>query len=341
VIAAAAEELAPLVGVAGACRAVGVSRATRYRRWARGGRAPDPAGRSRKHAPQPRALTGPERQNVLDTLHCERFADMAVEEVYHTLLDEGVYWCSVATMYRLLRERGESAERRRQATHPARVKPELVAERPNQVWSWDITKLKGPAKWQYYHLYVAIDVFSRYNPAWMVVNRESAQLAEAMFAQALRDQRIKPGQLTIHADNGAAMTSKTLAQLLADLEVDRSHSRPHVSNDNPYSESQFKTLKYRPEFPDRFHTIEQARLFCAEFFDWYNNHHRHRGIGFHTPTSVHNGHADAIDAARAHTLDTAYQAHPERFAHGRPTPPQIPTEAWINKPDTPTQEDTH
>jgi putative transposase len=340
VIAVAVEELAPLVGVAGACRAVGASRATRYRRQGAGG-PPDPDRRSRKDVPQPRALSDAERQRVLDTLHCERFADTSVEEVYHTLIDEGVYLCSVATMYRLARERGETTERRRQATHPARVKPELVADGPNQVWSWDITKLKGPAKWQYYHLYVAIDVFSRYNPVWMVVNRESAQLAEAMFAQALHDQRIKPGQLTIHADNGAAMTSKTLAQLLSDLEVNRSHSRPHVSNDNPYSESQFKTLKYRPECPGRFHTIEQARLFCTKFFNWYNHHHRHRAIGFHTPASLHYQLTDAIDAARADTLDSAYQAHPERFTQGRPTPPTIPTQAWINKPDTPTQEDTH
>jgi putative transposase len=343
VIGAATLELAGLVGPAAACEATGMARATFYRRH----RPPAaPAGPARPAGPprprggpgsQPRALSAVERGGVLAVLHSERFCDKSVEEVYHTLLDEGVYLCSASTMYRLLRELGETGERRRQATHPAKVKPELVADAPNQVWSWDITKLKGPAKWVYYHLYVAIDIYSRYVTAWMVAPRESDKLAEAMFAGAIRAQRIRPGQLTVHADRGSAMTSKTLAQLLADLDVTRSHSRPHVSNDNPYSESNFKTLKYRPDFPARFGSIDDARLFCAEFVDWYNHEHRHSGIGYHTPADIHTGAAATTRERRAQTLAAAYRDHPERFVRQPPTPPELPGQAWINQP---TQHDT-
>jgi putative transposase len=289
--------------------------------------------RPRGGGTQPSALSEVERELVLDVLHSPRFVDLAVEEVYHQLLDDGVYLCSISTMYRLLRERGETGERRRQATHPATVKPELVATGPNQVWSWDITKIKGPGKWEWFQLYVIIDVYSRFNPGWLLASRESDRLAEAMITNAIHDHHIRPGQLTIHADRGSSMTSKTVAQLLADLEVGKSHSRPHVSNDNPYSEAQFKTMKYRPEFPTRFPSIEQARVFTASFFDWYNTVHLHSGIGYHTPYQVHHGLVAAVDEKRIATLDAAWGHHPERFSRGRPTPPILASQTWINKPE--------
>lgn len=275
-IDAAVVELAPVVGAKAACEAVGRSRASHYRAHpvrpvVHGpAQAPAPASARRR---QPRALTDAERQAVLDVLHSPRFVDQAPEAVYATLLDEGTYLCSVPTMYRLLRARGETnggRDRRRHATHPAHVKPELVATQPNQVWSWDITKLRGPAKWTWYYLYVILDIYSRYAVGWMVASRESKILAERLFAETIRKQHIDPGidpaRLTIHADRGSSMMSKPVALLLADLGVTKSHSRPHVSNDNPYSESQFRTLKYRPDFPDRFTSIEASRLFCTQFF---------------------------------------------------------------------------
>ena len=235
--------------------------------------APRPIDR----APQPRALSETER------LHHERFVDQAPASIYANLLDEGRYLCSVPTMYRVLRAEDEVRERRRQATHPATVKPELVATGPNEIWSWDITKLLGPAKWTYFHLYVVIDIFSRYVPGWLLATRETAELAERLLAETIRKQNVAADQLTIHADRGTSMASKPVALLLADLGVTKSHSRPHCSNDNPYSEAQFKTLKYRPEFPGRFGSIEDARAFCQRFFRWYNHQHRHSGLGFHTP----------------------------------------------------------
>jgi putative transposase len=323
----AVEQLSALVGVKAAC-------ASHYR--------PHPANPTtaaasgepspRQRQMQPRALSDVERQAVLDVLHSERFVDMAPAEIYATLLDEGVYLCSESTMYRLLRERGETCERRRQATHPAAVKPELVAHAPNRVWSWDITKLHGPAKWTYYYLYVALDIFFRYAVAWMVAHRESAILAERMFAEAIRKQRIARGQLSIHADRGSSMASKPVAFLLADLGVTKSHSRPHVSNDNPFSEAQFKTLKYRPDFPDRFGCIEDARVFSDGFFTWYIHDHRHSGIGLHTPADVNHGRAGLIREARGVVLSTAYTAHPERFVRQHPHPPSLPGAVWINKP---------
>ena len=248
------------------------------------------------------------------------------------LLDDGIYLCSISTMYRLLAAAGESRERRRQRSHPAKKKPELIARAPNQVWSWDITKLQGPTRGTYYELFVAIDIFSRYVVGWMVAPAETGELAEAFIADALSSQGIARDQLTVHADRGTSMTSKPVAQLLVDLGVARSHSRPHVSNDNPYSEANFKTLKYCPAFPGRFGSIQDARAFCTSFFDHYNHVHRHSGIGLHTPASLHYGTATEVREQRGHTLNAAYAANPARFRHRRPTPPELPTIAWINEP---------
>lgn len=279
-----------------------------------------------------------EQQAILDTLNSDRFADLAPAEVWAILLDEGVYLGSQSTFYRLLRQAGEVRERRRQATHPAKVKPELVASTPNVVWSWDITKLRGPAKWTYYYLYVILDIFSRYVVGWMVASRESAALAEVLIRQTCAKQGIDRAQLTIHADRGSSMTSKPVAFLLADLGVTQSHSRPHVSNDNPFSEAQFKTLKYRPDFPGRFGSIEDARRHCHGFFGWYNDEHRHTGLALHTPADVHYGLAEAIRDKRAGVLDAAYAAHPERFVRKPPKPPKIPEASWINRPDQPEED---
>jgi putative transposase len=265
-------------------------------------------------------------------LHHERFIDQAPASIYATLLDEGRYLCSVPTMYRVLRAEDEVRERRRQATHPARVKPELVATGPNLIWSWDITKLLGPEKWTYFHLYVIIDIYSRYVPGWLLARRETAELAERLLDETIRKQHVVADQLTIHADRGTSMASKPVALLLADLGVTKSHSRPHCSNDNPYSEAQFKTLKYRPEFPGRFGSIEDGRAFCRRFFQWYNHEHRHSGIGFHTPADVHFGHAGLAQLERTRVLQAAYAAHPERFVRQAPVPPPLPGPAWINKP---------
>jgi putative transposase len=269
---------------------------------------------------------------VLGVLHAERFWDAAPATVYATLLDEGTYLASVSTMYRLLRQQGETGDRRRHATHPARVKPELVATAPNRCWSWDITKLAGPAKWTWYYLYVILDVYSRYVVGWMVAAREAAALAERLLAEAIAAQGVEPGRLTVHADRGTSMTSKPVALLLSDLGVVKSHSRPHVPDDNPYSEAQFKTLKHHPRFPERFGSIADARAFCQGFFSWYNAEHRHSGIALLTPADVHHGRADQITAARAVVLDGANAAHPERFVRKPPQPPRLPAAVWINKP---------
>ena len=341
----AVAELVPLVGAKAACDAVGVPRASYYRTrraaHPQSGQVSEPVPsassmslpRRRRGAQQPRALTLDEREQVLEVLHSRRFTDTAPATVYATLLDEGAYLCSESTMYRLLRERGETGDRRRHATHPAKVKPELVASAPNTVWSWDITKLHGPAKWNYFYLYVILDIFSRYPVGWMVASRESATLAERLITSAVRQQRVDRNQLTLHADRGSSMASKPVAFLLADLGVTKSHSRPHCSNDNPFSEAQFKTLKYRPDFPDRFGCIEDARVFCNRFFRWYAHQHRHSGIGLHTPADVHYGRAAAIREARGRVLDAAYQAHPERFVRQPPEPPRLPGTVWINKPE--------
>lgn len=331
-------ELTELVGVAAACRAVGRSRASHYRHHAT---TPAPPRPVREPARQPRALTGSEEAQVLAVLHSERFVDVAPAEVHAVLLDEGTYLCSVSTMYRLLRRCGEVRERRAQASHPARVAPELVADAPNRVWSWDITKLHGPAKWTYYYLYSVIDIYSRYTVGWMVAPNESAELAERLLGATITKQHVDPGQLSIHADNGSSMASKPVAFLLADLGVTKSHSRPHVSNDNPYSEAAFKTLKYHPQFPRQFGSIEDARAFCALFYRWYNTDHRHSGIGMHTPFDVHHGRALAVQEHRAQVLTGAYAAHPERFVRHPPVPLALPQTAWINKPPKETTNSTN
>jgi putative transposase len=321
------DDLEAVTSTKQACGLLGASRATRYRR-----RRPPVAGPPAPRPAPPNAWSEAERQHVLTVLRSEEYCDLAPAQVWARLLDDGIYLCSISTMYRLLAVAGENRERRRQRTHPAKKRPELIARRPNQVWSWDITKLQGPTRGTYYELFVIIDIFSRYVVGWMVSPAETGELAEAFLAGALATQAIDRDQLTLHADRGTSMTSKPVAQLLIDLGVARSHSRPHVSNDNPYSEANFKTLKYCPAFPGRFGSIEDARAFCAAFFDHYNHTHRHAGIALHTPASVHYGTATEIRAQRTATLDAAYAANPARFQHRRPRPPRLPTVAWINDP---------
>jgi putative transposase len=322
--------LAPGSGlIAAACAALGLSRASLHRRQAFR-RQPQAAARLR---PTPkRALAAKERQTVLDLLREPRFVDLAPAEVYASLLDQGVYLCSIRTMYRILAEHEEVRERRRQLRRPVYQKPELLAESPNQVWSWDITKLMGPAKWSYFYLYVIIDIFSRRVVAWQIADAESATLFKPLFDDAIIKHDVVPGQLTLHADRGGPMKAKATALMLADLGVTKSHSRPYTSNDNPFSESHFKTLKYQPQFPQRFGCIEDAKTFCRCFFDWYNRDHHHAGIGLMTPDQVHYGQADEIYAARQTILDRAFQSNPERFVKKPPEPPLKPTAAWINPP---------
>jgi putative transposase len=324
----AVTELASEVGTSAACQALCMPRPSYYRDRRK---TSFPAETASRPTP-PRALRPVERETVLSRLHEERFQDRSPAAVYATLLDEGEYLCSIRSMYRLLEKRGESRERRDQLTHPPYKKPELLATAPNQLWSWDITKLLGPMKWTYFYLYVILDVFSRYVTGWMVAMRESAELAKRLIAESCQKQGIQPGQLTLHADRGTSMSSKPVAFLLADLGVTKTHSRPHVSNDNPYSESQFRTLKYRPEFPDRFGCIQDSRAFCQGFFRWYNGEHRHSGLGLLTPAMVHYKQTDLVLEQRQHVLRAAYQLHPERFVRSAPRPPAVPTEAWINKP---------
>jgi putative transposase len=330
-------ELAPVLGTSAACRAMGLWRGAPLRERARQHRAqfvgPRPARPARPRPPL--AFEPQERQALRAALNSERFADMAPAAVHATLLDEGRYLGSVRTMYRLLAADGGSRERRHQLVHPAYAKPELLATAPNQVWSWDITKLKGPAKWTCFHLYVILDIFSRHVVGWLIAEREAAEMAEQLIAETVARHGVPAGQLTLHADRGASMRSKPVAALLVDLNVAKSHSRPHVSDDNPYSEAQFKTLKYRPDFPARFGCLQDARAHCQAFFAWYNAQHRHSGIGFMTPHSVYYGHAQALRAGRQAALDAAFEAHPERFKNRRPQPPELPTAVWINPPPTP------
>jgi len=319
-------------GIKPACEALSLPRATFYRHMAdEPSQSPLPTARPEP----PLALTETERQSVVDVLHSDRFCDTAPHQVYATLLDEGIYLCSIRTMYRILdAEHGDVKERRRQVQRPHYSKPELLADKPNQVWSWDITKLKGPAKWTYFYLYVIIDIFSRYVVGWMVAHREQNSLATRLIDETCRKQGISEGQLTIHADRGPSMTSKAVAHLLADLGVVKSHSRPYVSNDNPFSESQFKTLKYCPTFPDNFGAIQDARSFCRAFFHWYNNDHHHSGIGLMTPRQVHYGLADQIYAQRQQVLADAFDRYPSRFKSKTPLPPRLPDQVWINPPDS-------
>ena len=322
-----AQELSTAVGTVAACAALSFARATFYR-------AQKPKEPAVEVRPTPaRALNEVERESVLATLNSDRFVDQAPGEVYATLLDEGSYLCSVSTMYRLLDSAQQVRERRNQLSHPNYRKPELLATAPNQVWSWDITKLLGPAKWTYFYLYVILDIFSRYVVGWMVAQCESAHLAERLIDETVAKQQIVPGQLTIHSDRGSSMKSKPVAALLADLGITKTHSRPYVSNDNPFSEAQFKTLKYRPEFPSNFGSVQDARLFCQPFFNWYNNLHHHTGIALLTPTVVHYGLAQEVLAARQQVLLAAYFAHPERFVKQPPQPLQLPEAVWINPPN--------
>lgn len=314
-----------------ACEALGVSRASYYR-WLN---PKPPEEKTSKHF---RSLSDEEQAKVLDCLNSERFQDDAPTEVYAALLDEGVYYCSISTMYRILRENSQVKERRNQLRHPNYKKPELLATAPNQVWSWDITKLLGAEKWTYYYLYVILDIYSRHVVGWMVAHRESAELAKRLIQDTCEKQGIEPGSLTIHADRGSSMKSKGVSQLLMDLGVVKTHSRPHVSNDNPFSESQFKTMKYMPDFPRRFGCIEDARAFCVGFFAWYNWQHHHSGIGLLTPGSLHYGMAELIVEKRQEVLSEAFQAHPERFVRKPPTPPEIPPAVWINPPEKILQE---
>ena len=318
------------LGVAPACQALAVARATYYR-WQH------PTEQEQGPVPPrrvPRALPPAERQQVLALLTDDRFADLPPAEVYATLLDEGKYVCSIRTMYRVLTEHAEVKERRRQLQHPRYAAPELLATGPNQLWSWDITKLKGPVQWTYFSLYVILDVFSRYVVGWMAAAQDSATLAQRLIQQTCDRQGVEPGKLTIHADRGSAMIAKSVALLLADLGVTKTHSRPHVSNDNPYSESQFKTLKYSPEFPDRFGSLQDARSFLLDFFQWYNTMHHHTGLGLMTPFDVHYGLAGQRFTEREAVLRKAFEATPERFVRGVPTPPALPQAVWINKPRT-------
>jgi putative transposase len=321
-----------------ACELLGKSRATLHRQ-----RNPKPIPEQERPAPRaahPAALSNGERNQVLAVLDSERFADKSPAQAWAVLLDEGCYLCSIRTMYRILDAAGQVRERRAQAAHPPRVRPELVAAGPDQVWTWDITKLKGPWRGTYFDLYVMIDIFSRKAVRWEAHLTETGDLAKEFIENAIAGNGgARPDY--IHADNGTSMTSKTVSQLLSDLNITRSHSRPHVSNDNPYSEAQFKTLKYRPVFPGSFADLEDARAFCDVFFTYYNTGHRHSGIGLHTPASVHDGTAWAIQARRQQVLDDAYTAHPERFTH-RPLAPALPRRVWINqpRPTIQTQEDT-
>jgi putative transposase len=328
--------LAQTAGSAAACRARGVARASFYR-WRHPpsflpGTSPVPVPAPAPERRSPRALLPSEREAVLAQLHAPRFVNSAPAEVCATLLDEGIYLAAERTMYRILAQQGESGARRNQLTRPAYAKPELLATGPNQVWSWDITKLFGPQKWTYFSLYVILDIYSRAVVGWMVALRESAALAEQLIADTAAKQGIAPGQLTLHADRGSSMTSKAVALLLADLGVTKTHSRPYVSDDTPFSESQFKTLKYRPGSPERFFTLEEARGFCRAFFRWYNTEHWHSGIAMMTPEMMHSGQAAAVQTARQQVLDLAYAEHPERFVRRPPTLSPLPTAVYINPP---------
>jgi len=325
----------PGQGVAPLCRALDVPRATLYRAWHR---EQNPV-QSRPRPKPARALSDDERQKVLEVLHEPRFVDEAPAQVYATLLDEERYLCSERTMYRILEAEGEVRERRNQLEHPPYAKPELLATGPNEVWSWDITKLKGPVKWTYFYLYVILDIFSRYTVGWMVAARESAALAKRLISESCAKQEIVREQLTLHADRGSSMRSKCVAQLLGDLGVTKTHSRPHVSNDNPFSESQFKTLKYRPEFPARFGCIQDARAFCVDFFTWYNTQHHHSALGWLRPEDVHYGRGPQRVETRQRVLDIAYKVHPERFVRQAPQAPQLPEAVWINPPARKTAEE--
>ena len=326
------EEVEPVVSVRSMCKALSFPRSSYYRL-----RKP-PSARPRQPRPSPpRALDADERQQVLGVLNSERFADLPPAEVFQTLLGSGTYLCSVRTMYRVLADNRQVRERRNQLRHPVYAKPELVATGPNQVWSWDVTKLKTTQKWRYYYLYVLLDIFSRYVVGWLLAHQESSELAEQLLRDSYDKQAVEPGQVTAHSDRGSIFKAKTLQQLLVDLGIEPSFSRPRVSNDNPFSESNFKTLKYHHQFPERFTAFDQAKDSCRKLFPWYNWEHHHSGIAMLTPGQVHYGHADEVLAERQRVLDVAYAAHPERFVHGVPKVPSLPEAVWINPPEDRTQ----
>jgi len=322
-----ADQLASNTGVKRACAVLGVPRASLYRH--REGR------KQTVRLARPvskRALNPQERTHIIEVLNSEGFVDASPRQIWAKQLDEGTYLCSWRSMYRILKANDQVRERRNQLTHPTYQKPELLANGPNQLWSWDITKLRGPAKWTYFYLYVLMDVFSRFVVGWMVANRESATFAQELILQSCQNQEVDPQQLTIHSDRGGPMIAKNLALLLSDLGVRKSHSRPHVPDDNPYSEAQFKTMKYRPDYPDRFGALEDSRSWARRFFSWYNFEHYHTGLGLMLPAMVHYGHTDQIQQARQRVLEGAFAAHPERFVRGVSTPPMVPDAVWINKP---------
>jgi putative transposase len=329
----AIEALAQSMPVTKACEVFDFPRSSLYRL-----RQPPSMREQLPRPSSPRALSAAEQAAVHNLLNSARFQDSSPREVYATLLDEGVYLCSISTMYRILRRQDEVRERRHQLQHPAYAKPELLATAPNQLWSWDITKLLGPTKWLYYYLYVLLDVYSRYVVGWLLAEHESAELAQQLIATSCEQQQIQPGQLTVHSDRGAAMTAKTLAQLLDDLGVTKTHSRPYTANDNPFSEAQFKTMKYRPDFPERFGPSAAARTWAQRFFAWYNYEHHHTGLALLTPATVHAGLAAQVTTQRQATLLVAYDLHPERFVNGVPRPPQLPDAVWINPPTAPAGE---
>ena len=313
------------------CSAMCIPRATYYRYLV------DKTGaqnESREPGAPVNALNNLEKQSVLDLLHSERFVDKTPYDVYYELMDKGEYYCSPRTMYRILAEHGETADRRVQRNHRDAVKPELIATRPNEVWSWDITKLLGPTKWVYYHLYVIMDIFSRYVVGWLIADCESQALARKLLHESALKQGIQPNQLTVHSDNGPSMKSHTVSQLLEHLGVAKTHNRPYTSNDNPFSESQFKTLKYRPEFPGRCQSLQHAEAFCQQFFTWYNKEHYHSGIAWLTPESVHNQRDQSILEQRHAVLMKAFLAHPERFNHKEPQLKSLPDAVYINPPES-------
>lgn len=328
----AAQELGRQVGVAPACRALGVSRATFYRKARHG------TGQQQPRKTPARALSLREREAVREVLYAPRFVDRSPGEIVATLLDEQTYLCSERTLYRVLAQEGASRERRRQLRHPSYPKPELMATAPDEVWTWDITKLLGPRKWIYYYLYVILDLFSRYVVGWMVAEKENAHLAFRLIEESCSKHVVRPEILTLHSDRGAPMTAKCTAQLLADLGVTQSLSRPRVSDDNPFSEAQFKTVKYHPGFPGRFRGQPDAVDYCRSFFPWYNHEHRHAGIAMLTPADVYFGRAAAALAQRQQVLDQAYEAHPDRFPRGRPRGPALPEAVYINPPQADRQE---
>jgi len=321
----AVAELHPLVGVQAACQALAIPPSTWYRSL-------HPKKELGPRPSPPRTLSEAERDTVLEVLTSPRFVDMSPNAVYATLLDEGIYYCSTRTFYRILSANEQVRERRNQLTHPEYHKPELLAESPNEVWSWDITKLRGPKKWNHYHLYLILDIFSRYVVGWAVYERESSVLAKHLLKETCVKHGIPKDQLTIHADRGSSMRSKTVAQLYIDLGVSKSHSRPYTSSDNPYSESQFKTMKYRPVYPKKFSSVQEARDFVRSFVHWYNHEHRHSGIGLMPPAAVHSGEAHELRVKRNEVLEGAYGTTPERFVNGCPQAPALPEAVWINKP---------